>query len=74
MFYTLKRLPWFSFLNVLYYNKFINFYYRKLVENSKIDEQKYSNDDQANDGNLLDVQQHEKGKPNETYYVSFLSC
>ncbi|CAI6371664.1 unnamed protein product [Macrosiphum euphorbiae] len=47
---------------------------RKLVENSKIDEQKYSNDDQANDVNLLDVQQHEKGKPNATYYEDIISA
>ncbi|XP_008178852.1 protein PFC0760c [Acyrthosiphon pisum] len=47
---------------------------RKLVENSKIDEQKYSNDDQVNDSNLLDVQQHEKGKPNATYYEDIISA
>ncbi|XP_022173956.1 girdin-like [Myzus persicae] len=47
---------------------------RKLVENSKIDEQKYNNDDQANDGNLLGVQQHEKEKSNATYYEDIISA
>lgn len=73
MFLYIRTNSLVSFLNILYYSKFINFCYRKLVENSKIDEQKYSNDDQGSDGNLLDVQQYEKGKPNATYYVSFLS-
>ncbi|XP_025203403.1 polyamine-modulated factor 1-binding protein 1-like isoform X3 [Melanaphis sacchari] len=46
---------------------------RKLVENSKIDEQKCNNGDQANDENLLDVQQQEKEKLNTAYYEDIIS-
>lgn len=45
--------------------------FRKLVENVKIDEQKYNSNGQANDDELLDVQFQDK-KNNSTYYVSLL--
>ncbi|XP_060844421.1 girdin-like [Rhopalosiphum padi] len=47
---------------------------RKLVENSKIDEQKYNNDVQVSDENVLDVKQREKEKPNATYYEDIISA
>ncbi|KAE9524273.1 hypothetical protein AGLY_015312 [Aphis glycines] len=46
---------------------------RKLVEDSKIDEQKFNNDDQANEENL-DAQKHEKEKLNATYYEDIISA
>ncbi|KAF0766335.1 interaptin-like [Aphis craccivora] len=46
---------------------------RKLVENSKIDEQKFNNDDQVNEDNL-DAQKHEKEKLNTTYYEDIISA
>lgn len=45
-----------------------NFFYRKLVEKSKIDEQNYSYDDQAQDNMLLDAQKENK-KMNAKFYV-----
>lgn len=46
-------------------------FHRKLVENSKIEEQEYNNDCQSLDEKLLDVQlQNEKQQVNATYYVS----
>lgn len=47
--------------------------FRKLVEDDKIDEQKYNSDGQAIDNEPLDVQFQDK-KENSTYYVSFLIC
>lgn len=47
--------------------------FRKLVEDDKIDEQKYNSDGQAIGNELLDVQLQDK-KESPTYYVSLLIC
>jgi len=44
-----------------------------LVEDDKIDEQKYNSDGQAIGNELLDVQLQDK-KESPTYYVSLLIC
>jgi len=65
MFYIVNSIIFFKHLITF----IVIFFYRKLVENSKIDGQESNNDDEANDNKLLDVQ-NEKERHNSTYYVS----